>query len=68
MTLSDGSHPICLSFCLFPGSNAAVFEVIVATGDGLLDGHMSFAVVVNYRARSVLQEWNWLFNWHVDPP
>lgn len=58
VTLPDGSHPICLCLCLFPGSNAAVHQVIVAAGDGVLGSHMSFVVVVNYRARSVLQEWN----------
>lgn len=67
VTLPDGSHPICLCLCLFPGSNAAVHQVIVAAGDGVLGSHMSFVVVVNYRARSVLQEWNF-FNWHAEPP
>ena len=68
MTLPDGSHPICLCFFLFPGSNAAVDEVIVAASDGVLGSHINFVVVVDYRARSVLQEWNWLFNWHAEPP
>lgn len=67
MTLLDDSHPICLGFCLLPRTHAAVDEVIVAAGDGLLGSHMSFVVVVNYRARSVLQEWNF-FNWHAEPP
>lgn len=65
--LSRGSHPIRLGLRLFPGSNAAVHQVIVAAGDGVLGSHMSFVVVVNYRARSVLQEWNF-FNWHAEPP
>lgn len=68
MTLPDGSHPICLCFCLFPWSHAAVGEVIVAASDGVLGSPMSFVMVVNYRARSVLQVWNWLFNWHTEPP
>lgn len=67
MTLPDGSHPICLCFCLLPWSRSAVYEVIVAAGDGELDSPMSFVVVVNYRARSVLQVWNLLFNWHAEP-
>ena len=67
MTLPDGSHPICLCFCLLPRTHAAVDEVIVAAGDGLLDSPMSFVVVVNYRARSVLQVRNLLFNWHAEP-
>ncbi len=37
VTLPDGSHPICLGFCLLPRTHAAVDEVIVAAGDGLLD-------------------------------
>ena len=45
----------------------AVGEVIVAASDGLLDSLMSFVVIVNHRIRSVLQEWNWLFNWHAEP-
>lgn len=68
MTLPDGSHPICLGLRLFPRADAAVHQVIVAAGDGLLDSPMSFVMVVNYRARSVLQVWNWLFNWHTEPP
>lgn len=67
MTLPDGSHPICLGLRLFPWSNAAVGEIVVAASDGVLGSHMSFVVVVNYRARSVLQEWNF-FNWHAEPP
>lgn len=67
MTLPDGSHPICLCFCLFPGAHTTVDKVIVAAGDGELDSPMSFVVVVNYRARSVLQVWNLLFNWHAEP-
>lgn len=39
----------------------------MAAGDGVLDNPMSFVVVVNYRTRSVLQEWNF-FNWHAEPP
>ena len=35
--LARGSHPICFSFCLLPGTHAVVYEVIVAAGDGLLD-------------------------------
>lgn len=68
MTLPDGSHPICLGFCLLPRTHAAVDEVIVAAGDGVLDSPVSFVAVVNYRTRSVLQEWSWVFNWHVEPP
>ena len=67
VTLPDGSHPICLCFCLLPRTHSAVYEVIVAAGDGALDNPMSFVVVVNYRARSVLQVWNLLFNWHAGP-
>ncbi len=37
VTLSDGSYPICLGFCLLPRTHADVDEVIVAAGDGLLD-------------------------------
>ena len=65
--LSRGSHPIRLGLRLFPWSNAAVGEVVVAASDGVLGSHMSFVAVVNYRARSVLQEWNF-FNWHAEPP
>lgn len=68
MTLPDGSHPICLGLRLFPRTHAAVDKVIVTAGDGLLDSPVSFVAVVNYRTRSVLQEWNWLFNWHAEPP
>ena len=66
-TLPDGSHPIRLGLRLFPGAHTVFYEVIVAAGDGVLGSHMSFVVVVNYRARSVLQEWNF-FNWHAEPP
>ena len=37
VTLPDGSHPICLGFCLLPRTHSVVYEVIVAAGDGLLD-------------------------------
>ena len=47
MTLPDGSHPICLCLCLFPGANAAVYEAIVATRDGALDAIFAFP----YRSR-----------------
>ena len=50
VTLPDGSHPICLCFCLLPRTHAAVDKVSVAAGDGVLDSPMSFVVVVNYRA------------------
>ena len=50
VTLPDGSHPICLCFCLLQRTHAAVYEVSVAAGDGVLDSPMSFVVVVNYRA------------------
>lgn len=42
VTLPDGSHPICLGLRLFPGSNAAVHQVIVATRDGTLDAIFAF--------------------------
>lgn len=48
MTLPDGSHPICLCFCLFPWSHAAVGEVIVAASDGVLDGSIHPVAVVDY--------------------
>lgn len=35
--LSGSSYPIRLGLCLFPGSNAAVSEVVVATCDGTLN-------------------------------
>ena len=37
VTLPDGSHPICLCFCLLQWTHAAVYEVSVAAGDGELD-------------------------------
>lgn len=65
--LSRGSHPIRLGLRLFSGAHTTVGEVIVTAGDGVLDNPMSFVVVVNYRTRSVLQEWNF-FNWRAEPP
>lgn len=34
---SRGSHPIRLGLRLFPGANATVGEVVVATSDGTLN-------------------------------
>lgn len=51
--LARGSHPICFSFCLLPGSHTAVGEVIVAAGDGLLDDPIRFIAGVDFWARGV---------------
>lgn len=42
VTLLDDSHPICLGFCLLPGSNVAVGEVVVTMSDGTLNVIFSF--------------------------
>ena len=65
--LADGSHPIGFCLCLCPWTHTTVGKVIVAAGDGLLDNPVRFIVGVDFWARGVLQEWHWLFNWHVEP-
>lgn len=37
-------------------------------GDGLLDDPVRLIAGVDFWARGVLQEWNRLFNWYVEPP
>lgn len=42
VTLSDGSYPICLGFCLLPRTHAAVDEVVVTMSDGTLNVIFAF--------------------------
>lgn len=52
----DGSHPIGFGLCLFPGAYAVVDKVIVAAGDGLLDGLIGFEATFVCEIESCLRE------------
>lgn len=52
----DGSHPIGFGLCLLPWAHAAVYEAIVAAGDGLLDGPIGFEATFVCEIESCLRE------------